>query len=486
MKLTDGETIVPTHTVAPSMETPSSKDPSAREQRLASGYGEFTTGPGEPVLDRTLDDMPPPLIPMGAKRTRLVRFAHLADFQIADDESPTRLAALDGPPPAEAAFRPQEGHGCRMTNAVVRTVNRIHKDLPLDFVLLGGDNSDSAQKNELEWVLALMDGGSRLACDSGDRDDPVPGPNNDGKDPFAPEGLDVPWYWVTGNHDILIQGNFVVDATSIEQSKGTLASGGTRDYRQPGSPITTDSIVPDGNRAALSRTSVIDRVVIDRGKAGLLPAHGLGAYAKEKKKAFYTSDFGDSGVRLIVLDTAAETGGSEGVLRKSDLEGFVKPALADAKAEKKFVILASHHAAASFSDGGGFGGTKQPDTVSTQEWENLLTSNPHVIAHFAAHSHVHRVRPVSSIVPGTSAYWEITTSAIADYPHEFRTVEIADEGNDYLSITSVAADFSTEDDPVALTGRKLGILDYTSHGVGSGQGTAKDRNVKLWIKKPKL
>jgi hypothetical protein len=49
-----------------------------------------------------------------------------------------------------------------------------------------------------------------LECDSAIDDDPVPGPDNDPKDRFAPVGLDVPWRWVSGNHDTLRQGNWPV------------------------------------------------------------------------------------------------------------------------------------------------------------------------------------------------------------------------------------------------------------------------------------
>jgi len=478
VKLTDTETIVPTHAVAPKIIEPSAMDPAVRDQQLASGFGAFTSGAGEQL---TPDGSTPPQ--PGANRHRLTRFVQMTDLHVTDDESPTRLASFDSGPPFESAWRPQEGHECRILNAAVRTVNRIHKDAPIDFVLLGGDSVDNAQQNELDWVLALLGGADRLACDSGDPDDPVPGPNNDGKDPFAPEGLDVPWYWVTGNHDVLIQGNFAVTDQNLAQSIGSSAPQGTRDYREPGSPITQDDIVADPNRAAMRRATLIDRVVAHTGKAGP-PSHGLGDYAKQTKKAFYTADLGTSGVRLIVVDSAAETGYSEGVLRTSDVEAFVKPELARAKTDGKLVIFASHHAALSLADGNGLGGTKQADAITQKDWEDLLTANPHVIGHIAGHSHLHSVRSVAAGAPGVGQYWEIRTSALVDYPHQFRTIEIWDEDNGYLTFRSVAVNYATENDPVALAGRTLGILDYTSHGVGGGQGEPKDRNIILWTKKP--
>jgi hypothetical protein len=106
---------------------------------------------GEPVLPRTLDDSDPPA--PGASPELLARFVHLADTQLSDDESPARLVTSTS---QSGAFRPEEGYLCRMLNATVRTINRLHEDLPLDFVLLGGDNTDNAQTNELEWFMGVL------------------------------------------------------------------------------------------------------------------------------------------------------------------------------------------------------------------------------------------------------------------------------------------------------------------------------------------
>lgn len=475
---TETMTIRPAHAVAAPKDPRNSADPTLLDQLLGEGWGKITTGPAEPVVDRTPDGMPAP--GAGPQRKRLVRFAHLCDFQLADDESPARLARFDGDPPLASAFRPQEGHQCRIVNAVVRTVNRLHKDAPLDFVLLGGDNLDSAQSNELDWALAILDGSpSPVACDSGDADDPVPGPDNDGKDPFMAPGLDAPLYWLTGNHDLLGQGNYPADAYRSALATGTTASGGTRDYRHRGA-ITTGEVTPDPKRTLVTRADLISRVAATAGKAGPA-AHGLGAYAMQTKKAFYSADL-PNGVRLLAVDTAAETGGSEGVLRRGDLDGFVKPELARAQMDGRLVIVASHHAAASFGDGTGLGGTKQADAITQQEWEQVLTGAPHVIAHLAGHSHEQRIRFVGT--PG-AGYWEIKTSATADYPHQFRTIELWDEDNGQLSIRAVSIDYATDGDAVAAAGRELGMLDWTTGWVsGNPLGVPDDRNVALRIAKP--
>jgi 3',5'-cyclic AMP phosphodiesterase CpdA len=487
--LTDTVTLVLQHPISASIEQLSPDDPTQLQQLIDQGFGNFTPGPGEAVRDRMPDGSLPPA--PGPNRHRVLRFAHLCDFQTADDESPARLARFDGPPPFESAARPQEGLECRVVNAVIRTVNRVNQDDKMDFVLLGGDNADSAQSNELDWMLSLFGGndGKAMACDSGDPDDPVAGANNDGKDPFVPQGLDVPWYWVTGNHDVLVQGNFPTDGYHNAQAIGTTATGGTRNYRLPGAPITEDDVIADPKRTLLQRQDMISKVIASTGKSG--PAgHGLGTYAQQTGKAFYTADFPNSPIRLLVIDVSAETGGSEGVLHRSDLDGFVKPALAQAQTDGKLVVIASHHPSGNFSDGSGAGGTKQDDAVLGPEWQQLLAANPQVIAHFAGHTHQHQINFIASTAGGdagtsNAGYWEVQTSAIADYPHQFRVIEIWDEDNGMMSIRTIAGDWSTEGDPVAAQGKTLGMIDFDAAWVtGPKAGTLNDRNVALWAKKP--
>ncbi len=467
--LTTEVRLLPTHAVADE-ETLDPRVPDDRAQLLAEGWGDEMEGPGEPVLDRAPGGTPPPPGP-GARR--LARFVHLPDTQLADDESPTRAALVDNYQ-ISGGFRPQEGYMCQVLNAAVRTINALHAQEPIDFVVLGGDNIDSAQTNEALWYLDIVDGAPVVECDSGQDDDLVPGPGNDPKDPFAPVGLDVPLYWVNGNHDVLVQGNFPVDDRMTE-AVGNQASGGTRDYRLPGGPIVTGEIVPDDRRALLDRTALLDLV------ASLGDGHGITQQTAASGKTFYTFDVGDA-LRFVALDTAAETGGAEGVLHMADIDGFVRPALDAAAADGRWVVLVSHHAATNLSDGGGFGGTVQPDAITQADWEALLGEYDNVLMHLVGHSHVHRVRWVEPM--GGSPYWEVMTSALADWPHQMRLVEIEDLDNGYLAVTGIAVDVALDGDPLATEARPLGVLDMTSGWSPPGDGTPEDRNVRLFWPKP--
>jgi len=466
-------TLVPRHAVSKPAEARKPADPEGRASLLADGFGEVDVAPGEPTVAQAFPGTTAP--PAGPGKKRLTRFVHLADLQLADDESPTRLARADTPGVTGASFRPQDAFVCRMTNAVVRTVNALHKKDPISFLVLGGDNADSAQDNELEWVLSILGGADRVKCDSGNDDDPVKGPNNDGKDPFRAEGLAMPFYWVNGNHDVMVQGNFVVDAARNEAAIGASAAGGTRDWREPGGPVLSGDVPADPRRKLLSPAQVLGKVQAHQGGHGLSPA------VAATGKATFTFDVQGTPLRFLVIDTTSATGGSEGILRKSDRD-LLKPLLDASMAEGKLVVLSSHHAVSSLGDGQGLGGAAQPDALTRDEYMDFIGGYPNVLFSMVGHSHEHRVRPIT---PSKGhGWWEVMTSAIADFPHEFRVVEIWDDDNGYLRLVSTAVDFATDDDPVALEGKKLGVLDFTSGWAPEGRGEAKDRNVELVIKKP--
>jgi 3',5'-cyclic AMP phosphodiesterase CpdA len=447
------------------------KIPEDVAELLAEGYGAVGEGPGEAMSTRTLDDAAPPS--PGPNARLVTRFVHLADTQLADDESPARVVLVDAPRGATAgAFRPQEGHACHILNAAVRTINKVHASVPIDVVILGGDNADNAQANEVDWFQAVLDGSKRVECDSGADDDPTPGPENDPKDPFFAEGLAVPWKWVTGNHDVLNQGNFTV-AFKNDDYLSDFAGAGTRDWSQPGGPITKGLIVADERRAALSNAALLEKV------AAAGDGHGIDAAVIAYGKAFYGFDLGES-VRVLVLDTsAADSGGAEGLLLREDLEGFVIPALDQARAAGKKVILTSHHASAQLHDGDVFGGAAQPTAVLPEELQQILGDYDNVLMYLAGHTHIHRVQKVAPA--GGRAYWEAESSALGDFPHQMRLIEVHDMDNGFFKIRLIGLDYATENDPIAAEGKAISVADYTAGWAEDARGEASDRNVELWV-----
>ena len=330
------------------------------------------------------------------------------------------------------------------------------------------------QNNQNQWVRDILDGGIEINCHSGEDDDPNAGELNDPKDPFVSEGLNMPWKWVTGNHDVLVQGNFPV-ASYRDDAVGINADGGTRDWSQAGGPVVQGTVPADPKRSLFDEGELL---------AFLLETSdgpdGIDQQTVDSGRANYWFD--SATLRVIVISTASPTGAATGVFRQEHVDNFLRGALDDAEADGQWVIIASHHGSTSLADGTGLGGTLVDDALTPTQFEDLLGEYPNVLAHFAAHSHVHRVR---AITPSTGhAYWQVHTSALIDYPYQMRRVAVTDEDNGFVSITGVAVNFSVEGDEMANEGRVHALIDHTSGWGEGGYGEVTDRNVRLWITKP--
>jgi len=439
--------------------------PEDRATLLDDGHGTLEMGPGEPIEDRTPTGEPP--TPAGPDATMITRFVHLADSQLVDDEAATRVVNLDQA--VFGAFRPEEAYSCNILDAAVRTINRVNEDLPLDFVVLGGDNVDNAQSNELSWFLGIMEGDTSVHCDSGEDNDPEPGEGNDPKDLFTPVGLDVPWFWVTGNHDTEVQGNFLA-AERAAAAIGDANPGGTRDWSMPGGPVIAGDIIADDARAVLSQESMLSAV------AGSGDGHGIDDEVIARGKANYTFDVEGTALRFVVLDSSAfDAGGSDGLIREGDVDSFLRPALDAAEGDAKVVVVVSHHASASFAP-------VVDDAYSEADFRALLGEYNNVLMHLAGHSHVHSAEFVAPM--DGHGYWEVITSALLDYPNQMRVIEIHDQNNGEYRIQMVSLDYQIEDDPLGEAGRALTVLDWTTGWVEPANSEATDRNVSLYVATP--
>lgn len=468
-------TLVPTHPLVAPPDPRSPAEPMTLVSWLQEGYGDFSFGAGEGPISLSPPGQTAP--PAGPAPHLLVRFVHLPDSHITDDESPNRMCSADIPSgPTAGAFRPQESDECRVLDAAVRTINFLNHQTPISFVLTGGDNSDDAQTNEVRWFMQIMDGAPTVKCDSGKMNDPVAGANNDGKDPFEAVGLDMPWWWVTGNHDVLVQGNFPVTELQKQNAIGVKPILGTRDYSQPGGPVTTQLVPADRERMPLTRSELMRLVAADG------DGHGLGASQVSSGKAFYSFDVAGTSLRFIILDTGTETGSDSGILRRGDVDGILRPMFDLAMRDGKLVVIASHHPARDLADGSGFGGAQQPDALTAQEWIDFLGGYDNVLFSMVGHTHQNGIRYVASSTG--HAYWEVATNGVVDYPNQFRVVEVWDDDNGWLRLRTVMVDYATDGDAVAQAAKRLEVADYISGWAPDGSGTAAERNVELHIPKP--
>ena len=442
-RLTDEVRLLPVHARVADPRNPSK--PGDRRALLAEGFGEETERPGEAHV--AWGDPHP-----GTRSTLVARFVHLADAQLTDDESPGRVSAADQPGASNAAYRPHDAWLCRMVDGMVRQTVALQPD----FLLLGGDNLDNQQSNEVDWFLKLLEGGS-VECDSGDDDAETP------KTAFSAAGLGkIPWLWVTGNHDVLVQGNFVADAAARETAVGSRADLGTRDWRLSGGPVVQGDVPADARRKVLSPSELHQRVL-----------------GRADERANYTWDLEGTPLRVVVLDTAARSGGSDGVVLRAAFDEFLKPALDAAKAEGKWVVLTSHHATTSIGDGNQVFGTRQPDAVPVRELVALMTSYPNVLLSLVGHGHEHRVRRLE----GQHPLVEVMTAAIADWPFQSRLIEVFDEENGWLRIRATGIDVPADTDELKVA-RALGVLDWTTKWFDGGAGGEGDGNVEIWVERP--
>ncbi len=359
------------------------------------------------------------------RRRSLVYFAQLSDFQLADEESPLRVETLDIPgTPFVSAWRPQEAMVPHTVDQVVRQVNRFTTSpirtqrrrprrgrkgtprrverAPLSMAITTGDSADNQQRNEVEWVVRLLEGG-RLDPNSGvetsdpcpgglvapgeaarytgvqDRDDvpesgsfydpdaPAgtfaafprwPGLMDRAQVPFETAGLRVPSYVSFGNHDGQVQGNVaanaVYDALAQGCVKPLVVSLGLLPSALTTSVERSVAVPPDPRRALVGRPQYMD---LHRTGAQA-DAHGFGHVdaGEARASAGWATYYGFSpkpGVRFLSINTVAEGAnlpGSEGNLDEPQFR-WLERELRAADAAGQLVVVFGHHPIRALTNG---------------------------------------------------------------------------------------------------------------------------------------
>ena len=177
----------------------------------SDGYGLWQYGPGL-GYEKRLEPMPSGYSTATLNHTaNLLHFFTLTDAHIEDEKSPAQMLYFGYKGGNSSAYSPQILYTTQVLDAAVQTINALNKQKQFDFGIALGDAVNNAQYNELRWYIDVVDG-KNVNPDSGVKDDPIPGHNNDYQDEFKAAGLDkmIPWYQTIGNHDHLWMGSYPV------------------------------------------------------------------------------------------------------------------------------------------------------------------------------------------------------------------------------------------------------------------------------------
>lgn len=427
---------------------------------------------GEQLVGRT------ELAPSAAPVRTLATLAQISDAHVRDEESPARAVLLDRlGAPFTPTFRPQEALSTQVLAASVESVNRMGPDA----VFVTGDLIDSAQSNELEQAVVVLNGG-RVRPDTGatgydgpqlaasadpfvyrpDLDAPRhPGLLDAAQQSFTSPGLDAPWYVAPGNHDLLVQGE-----APPSPSVGDLAVGGraltgidpevevpdafspglVEEVLGDGLPGETSPVAPDPRRRHVDPAEALARLT----RAGA-------SRAEQPGRLDHSFDVGAK-LRVVVLDLVRRDGGSDGQVLPEQAR-WLREELA--RAGERWVIVASHQPLAS-SEGG---------EAALAE----LDASPRVIAAVSGHTHDSSIEPRRSPAGG---YWLIGTASLADFPQQARALKLVETEGGGVALETWMLD--TAADPLADTARDLAFLDAQGGRPDGSAGERGDRNARLY------
>jgi metallophosphoesterase (TIGR03767 family) len=502
----------------------------AARHGTAAGYRRLAVGGGEPHLVR--DD----LTGRGradASGVRVVfRFVHVTDFQLADLTSPARLefcqrlAGTPGWAQMLPSYRPQEFLSTHAIEALARTVRALTAESGADLVVTTGDNTDNAQRNELDAYLALMDGGGTVDPGTGAPDaipssasggaywNPEPSsrdvwkterayPDHPGllaeaTRPFTTTGFGTPWLACFGNHDCLVQGRAALTPEIQDLLTGTVkpvdlpqdppADSGERPvidaYR--GDPMLLSrgpgrAITPRADRRIVSRAEYV-RAHLDSAVGP--PGHGFTEDNAAEGTAYYAHDPAP-GVRFVVLDTTNPGGHADGSVGARQL-AWLDERLREAT--DRMVVIVSHHGLSTMTNDAP---PPEEDAARTDLPRHLaddvaavLHRHGNVVLWISGHTHVNRVTPR----PGDSGgFWEVSTSSVAEWPVQARLVELGVDPDGRPVIRTTCVDSAAPADPEKAEGlwrlatihREAAANEPGSVGGPEAHGTPTDRNVIL-------
>ena len=340
----------------------------------------------------------------------------------------------------------------------------------------------------------------------------VPGKTNNlrnlSNEPFWASGLrnadasPIPWYSVLGNHDMKVQGTIADDNAAWRAFVRAYAVGNLKVF-EPLNPSEQQTACAGGASNAAFVTQIMTTPTLTRpvpedpsrrllDKAdwiaehsnttglpvghGFLPASQRCADATGKvlerttqvvgvpaqKSACYS--FVQDPFLFITLDTNSPEGLQDGNIEDGQfkwLERTLKTSSttyfeADGKqsanpsATDRLIVAFAHHTIETQNNSVPPVGIPPGVIHNGTAVKNLLLRFPNVILLATGHSHQNKIWAHQDAAKKTG-FWEVNTSAIADYPTQSRTIEVADNRDGTLSIFTVVFDASVAANPRTIS-----------------------------------
>ncbi|MFA6009621.1 MAG: TIGR03768 family metallophosphoesterase [Desulfobacteraceae bacterium] len=427
----------------------------------------------------------------------LLNFFTITDVHIADEETPVSgiLAGYHGG--NSSGYSPVMMLTTQVLDAAVQTINALHQQKAFDFGMAIGDAANGSQYNELRWYIDILDG-QDINPDSGDKDDPVPGPYNDYQDEFKAAGLDhsIPWYQTIGNHDhawlgtypvtdyfrafytgseILLMGDlFAADGPENRTDFMGAIDGSTPDGSiigvGPVADFTTDGILTlpttpaDADRRPLSRTEWMKEFFNTTSNP---VGHGFSQDNIDNDFACYSFEpKSDIPIKVIVLDDTQlfDVANMDeyfdihenGYISQSRFNWLIGE-LNQGQAEGKLMIISAHIPIAII----GMHPPVVPYSIDSTTLLTKLSQYPNLILWIAGHRHRNVVTPRPSIDPAYPGeeygFWEVETASLRDFPQQFRTFEIVRNSDNTLSIITTDVDPAVKVGSLAAKSRSYAV-----------------------------
>ncbi|WP_321779390.1 TIGR03768 family metallophosphoesterase [Sulfurimonas sp.] len=485
----------------------------------SKGYGVWSYDENVLSAPVRLDIMPTSYTkPVANESVRLLKFFAITDIHLIDKESPSQLMYLqpanvvgdkfgvDFEDKITSVYSPSMLYTTHVLDAVIQTVNALHKQDSIDFGISLGDTCNSTQYNETRWYIDVLDG-KVITPSSGVH---VGEKTIDYQKPYKAAGLDpeIPWYQAIGNHDHFWMGSIPPDEGNLRESyvsdeiiamSNSLANAGKIYNMNPplyymgvldgstprgdmikAGPVTdfvsAPTVVPDVNRRSLTKAQWAQEFFNTTSSP---VGHGFNLVPSGKQPDFACYSFipkSELPIKVIVLDdTQREDDGDHSIHGRGFLDEdrwtWLKEELASGSSAGQLMIIACHVpiAVSPYANEDGSGDTfmdwyensrtpsaKIENAVTLTDLITELHSHPNLLMWTAGHRHVNTVKAFVHD-NAEQGFWQVETSSLFNFPQQMRLFDISLNSDYTISISVTNVDSAVKEGTPAWTARKYAV-----------------------------